>query len=235
MKRIACAILVALVLGSLSCKPRASESGAPKFERVVPKAEGVPSDTSGGSEQAPAVDLAPLKAAVDASPDDPTARFGYMVGLRRAGRFVDALDQARILAKMKGDNPFVSVAHLNFSEIVLDDLPQGTELQSGLVKEAMDGLWIALGWEPESVPAHLALGRLALLAKDDNKALHHLSIALTVTEIGYQLRTDMAEIYLKRGDKGKARAHLEVARDLAEKAKDAPALRRIRALLRETS
>jgi thioredoxin-like negative regulator of GroEL len=92
---------------------------------------------------------------------------------------------------------------------------------------------IGLQKDPSSVPSHLALGRLALESGDDQTALHELSIAITATEIGYELRMRMAEIYISQNDKEKARAHLNVAKTLAQEANDRTALRRINALLRQ--
>jgi Flp pilus assembly protein TadD len=93
-------------------------------------------------------------------------------------------------------------------------------------------LWIGLGWEPESIPAHLALGRLALEAGDYDKALHHLSIAQSVMEIGYELRTSIAKIYIDRDEPDRARVQLGEALALAEKAEDTGAIQSINALLR---
>jgi len=226
-------ILIAAVLSLLvsmpACDGGAQETDEPSYERVLPPMADLPPSVVEGERQA--VDIEPFRAAVDENPDDPGARLIYLSELRRAGEPMEAIEQARIIAGIEGDVLYKSVAYQNIAEIVLDELPSDYPGREELVREAMDGLWIALGYEPESVPAHLALGRLALEAGDDDKALHHLSIALTVTEIGYELRMRMAEICIRRGDGEKARAHLEVARRLAEEAEDRRALRMIRRML----
>jgi tetratricopeptide (TPR) repeat protein len=211
----------------LSCSNKPVESTEPEYQRVVPETAGQPStappDLAG---------LDSLKLQIEANPDDPDMRFLYLVSLVDAKMYTDALEQARTLGAMGGDNQYKGIAWMNFAQIVLDDIPQDDPNRSGLVRKAMDGLWIALGWEPESIPAHLALGRLALEAGDDDKALHHLSIALAVTEIGYQLRARIAEIYIRRNEPDRARVHLEKALTLANEAEDSDAVRTINGLIR---
>jgi len=190
--------------------------------------EAPPEETPGGGHE---VDLDTLKNAVESEPDNPHARFVYMTGLERSGQYKEALEQCRILGDMDGDNPYKSVAYLNFGTIVLDDIPSDDPDRAALVQEAIDFLWIGLGMEPESIPAHRVIGLLALESGDNDRALHHLAIALSATEIGYEARISMAEIYIERGDNVKAREHLEVALELAVEAEDHPAETRIKRLL----
>ncbi|MCX6646896.1 MAG: hypothetical protein NTY09_11185 [bacterium] len=211
----------------LSCNNRPVESTEPEYQRVIPESAGQP--TTAPPDLAA---LDSLKSQVETNPDDPDMRFAYLVSLVEAKMYTDALEQARTLGAMGGNNQYKGIAYLNFAQIVLDDIPQDDPNRSGLVREAMDGLWIALGWEPESIPSHLALGRLALEAGDDDKALHHLSIALAVTEIGYQLRTRIAEIYIRRNEPDRARVHLDKALTLAEEAEDTGAVRTINGMIR---
>ena len=201
------------------------EIDEPEYEQVIP-----PTDMPELEDAEYSVDLDPLRAAVAQNPDDRDARFTYMIALRRSGQTMDALEQARNLGEVSSDNDYISLAWLEFAQMVLDDIPADEADRAALVQEAIDGMWIALGYEPSSIPGHLALGRLALEAGDDDKALHHLSIALTVTEIGYELRMKMAELYIEREDFEHARAHLDAAESLADEADDRNALREIRRL-----
>jgi tetratricopeptide (TPR) repeat protein len=230
MKRtllISVGLILMLALGVIAipaCGGR-EESNEPEYEQVLPPTD-MP-EVEGGEYT---VDLDALRAAVDENPDDRDARFAYMIALRRSGEIMDALDQARILGEVSADNDYISIARLEFAQMVLDDVPADYPDRAALVQEAIDGMWIGLGYEPASIPGHLALGRLALEAGDYDRALHHLSIALTVMEIGYELRMKMAEIYIEREDYEHARAHLDAAESLAEEADDRNALREIHRL-----
>ncbi len=224
-------ILLIFILPICSCNQYDSGSDKPSYVLGGAESDEFPPEATSGESNAP--DMEMLENAYKSDPDDPGTVFMWMNALRRAGRINEALDQARILAELEENNPFKSVARLNFADMVLDDIPMDEPGRDELVVEAMDGLWIALGWEPESVPAHKALGRLALEAGDNDKALHHLAIALAVTEIGYELRADMAEIYIGKEDYEKARAHLEIARELADEADNTQAQRRIGTLMRK--
>jgi hypothetical protein len=210
----------------LSCSSKPAGSAEPEYQRVIPESAGQPTtappDLAG---------LDSLKSQVEANPDDPDMRFAYLVSLTEAKMYPDALEQARTLGAMGGNNQYKGIAFMNFAEIVLDDIPQDDPNRAALVQEAMDGLWISLGWEPESIPAHLALGRLALEAGDDDKALHHLAIALAVIEIGYKLRTRIAEIYVIHNEPDRARVQLEKALSLAEEAQDNDAVRTINGMI----
>ncbi len=230
MKRILTALLTLIILASvISCERERDEGDEIEFERVIAPASDVPEFQE--TNEPPTVDLAPLLDAVQANPDDPDARLRYLSGLRIAGNTREALEQARILADMEGAELYKSVAWLNFAEIVLDEIPEDAPDRNDLLQEAMDGMWIALGWEPESIPAHRVMGRLALETGDEDRALHHLAIALSAVEIGYELRVRMAKIYIERDDFEKARAHLEAALDLAEQAEDSRAVREINRLM----
>lgn len=222
-------LIVAAILSIVSCSSESSEPDSPDFERIIPETGDENSQPDPGL---PEPDLDYFIGQVNANPDDPGIRFAYLTSLVNAEDFPEALEQARILGGMGGENPFRSIAYLNFAQIVLDNIPEDDPGRVELVIEAMDGLWIALGWEPESIPAHKALGRLALESGDDEKALHHLSIVLSVTEIGYELRTSMAEIYIERGEPDRARVHLEEALILAEEAEETGAVRSINRMLR---
>jgi len=211
-----------LLFMTAGCNPDDDENAEPDYRLAVPPAEVTMPEED--SDPAPPPDLTGFEAALEADPDDTSARFSYMTGLMRSGRIDESLEQARILAVAEGDNPFRSIASLNFANMVLDEVPDDDPEREDLLSEAMDLMWTALGWEPESIPGHLAYGRLALETGDNEKALHHLSIALTVMEIGYELRINMAEIFIEREDFEKAGAHLEVAGELAEEAEDSEAM-----------
>jgi tetratricopeptide (TPR) repeat protein len=232
MKNTPLVILILLFLALLStgCPGRGQQSQEPEYEKIIPPMDEGFNVESESASVVP-VDIAPYEQAVNADPENPDARFSYMVELRTAGMIKEALEQAKILADMEGENPYKSIAEINIAEMVLDDLPSDDPDRPALVQDAMDRLWIALGYEPESVPAHLMLGRLALEAGDNEKALHHLAIALTGTEIGYELRMKMAEIYISEGETDKAREHLEVAKGLAEEAGDNQAVSEINRML----
>lgn len=214
---------------ALSCTGNQAGSPGPEYRQIVPEVE---DENPTPPADLVTVDIERVREQVAANPDDPDARFTYLVSLVGAGIYTEALDQARILGSMGGTNPYRSIAWLNFAQIILNDIAPDDPDRSELVQEAIDGLWIALGWEPESIPAHLALGRLALEAGDDDKALHHLSIVLSVTEIGYELRTEIAKIYKERNENDRARVQLEEALPLAEEAEDRDAVRTINDLLR---
>lgn len=217
-------LLIACIFAFSACGGREEEPEEVEYELVLPPTD-MP-EVEGDGEYS--VDLEPLREAVEEDPLDKDARFTWMLALRRSGQTMDALEQARTLAEMDDENPYITVAWLNFAQMVLDEIPVDHSEKNRLVEEAMDGMWTALGYEPGSVPGHRALGRLALEAGDYDKALHHLSIALSVTEIGYELRMRMAEIYIEREDFEKAGAHLDAAESLAEEAEDSEALRKIR-------
>jgi tetratricopeptide (TPR) repeat protein len=230
MKHVCALFLIfAVVMPLWSCSNETVDADVPEFERIIPEPGGddLPLDPNRAGS-----DLDNLRRDVDEHPDDPNVRFAFLVALKLAEMYAEALEQARILGEMEGVNPLKGIAYLNFADIVLHNVPLDAPDRADLVSEAMDGLWIALGWEPESIPAHNALGRLALEAGDYDKAVHHLSIVLTVTEIGYELRTSLAEIFIEREDIDKARAHLVEALLLAEEAEDDDAVRKINGLLR---
>ncbi len=214
--------VLCMLFTSIGCDPGTDENGEPEYQLAVPPAEVEMPDEN--ADPPPPPDLTEFEAALEADPDDIHARFAYMTGLQRSGRINEGLEQARILLAVEGDDTYRSVASLNFARMVLEDVTEDDAGRTELITEAMDLMWIALGWEPESVPGHLAYGRLALEAGDDDKALHHLAIALSVTEIGYELRIKMAELYIERDDMDKANVHLEVAQELAEEADDNAAL-----------
>jgi len=228
MKRFALFLVLVACVAAFACG-RAEESPEPAFERIAPPAADIPSEPSRDPSHLP--DLEALQLSIQAEPENVFVRFEYLAALDRLDMVDEAFEQARRLAAIEEDNPLRGLAYLNLAKMVLDDIPGDAPNRSELVEEAVGGLWIALGFEPESIPAHLALGRLSLEAGDYDTALHHLSIALSVTEIGYELRIRMAEIYIEREDNDKARAHLEAARRLAEEAEDRNAMRRIDRLL----
>jgi len=224
-------VIAAMAIILTSCGGNKNSSGESASEINMGDAEEAPpEETSGGGHE---VDLDILKKAVESEPDIPHARFVYMTGLERSGQYKEALEQCRILGDMDSDNPYKSVAYLNFGTIILDDVPKDDPDRAALVQEAIDYLWIGLGMEPESIPAHRVIGLLALESGDKDRALHHLAIALSSTEIGYEARISMAEIYIERGDNVKAREHLEVALELAVEAEDHSAETRIKGLLRQ--
>ncbi len=230
MKHVCALFLIfAVVMPLWSCSNDTVDADVPEFERIIPEPSG---DDPPLDPNRAGPDLDTLRRDVDEHPDDPNVRYAFLVALGLAEMYAEALEQARILGAMDGDNPLKGIAYLNFADIVLNNIPLDAPDRADLVSEAMDGLWIALGWEPESIPAHNALGRLALEAGDNDKVVHHLSIVLTVTEIGYELRTSLAEIFIEREDIEKARAHLDEALLLAEQAEDEDAVRKINGLLR---
>jgi tetratricopeptide (TPR) repeat protein len=206
------------------------EENQPGSEQIIPPSQDVPEKPA--ENPSLLADIESLQTSVQAAPEDASVRFQYVTALNRGGRYEDALQQVRELVAISGDNPFLGVAYLNFAGIVLDKIPADAPDRPALVNEAVEGMKIAVQKDPSSVPSHLALGRLALESGDDDTALHELSIALAATEIGYELRIRMAEIYIARRDREKARSHLDVARTLAQEAGDRAALRRINGLLR---
>jgi tetratricopeptide (TPR) repeat protein len=212
-----------------SCGCGGEKETEPEYERLIPPATDVPSEPAQNPSLLPDLDALQLSVAME--PENAFVRFEYLSALDQLGKTQEAIEEARALAAIEEDNPFRAVAYLNLAEMVLNDLPADAANRSELVKEGMDALWKGLGEEPGSVPMHLALGRLALEDKDYDRALHHLAIALAATEIGYELRIRMAEIYIEREDYGKARAHLEAARELAEEAQDREAVRKINGLM----
>lgn len=231
MKRIFITLFIVLTaVMALSCAGKVEEDTEPEYELIIPPMT-EEFDVDAANADVVPVDLAPCEDAIATDPENPDLRFAYMVELRTAGMTVEAMEQAKILVEMEGENPYSSIAYLNYAEMVLDELPSDAPGRSEMMEEAMAGMWVALGWEPESVPAHLTLGRLALEAGDKEKALHHLSITLTAIEIGYELRIRMAEIYIVQGEIENAREHLEVARHLAEDAENNDAVRVIDGML----
>lgn len=200
---------------------------AAEFSRLRP--EDVESIEEGPVPEVIAPDLDEMRENVENNPDNPTYRFEYMTALYGNGRVEEALEQAYALAEIKNENPFLGVAYLNIAEMVLD-LPRDTPEREEQIREAMDGLWVSLGMEPSSIPMHRLYGELALEVGGNEKAIHHLSIALTVVEIGYKLRTRLAGIYIERDETQKAAAHLDAAYDLAVEADDEQYVRRIHQL-----
>jgi len=212
----------------ISCGGDENSTEEPVFELAVGEEEGTEADNSGTASYE--VDLEIMKEAVDSEPGNPDANFIYMTGLLRAGEYFDTLEQCRILAELEGENPYLTVAYLNFGTVVLDHIPRDAPDREALLTEAIDYLWIGLGMEPESIPAHRLLGLLAMESGDHERALHHLAIALSATEIGYTARADMAAVYIEREDFKKAREHLDIAFGLATEADDRAAVGRIRNL-----
>ncbi len=227
MERYIITLLICLLTIIISgCKSDVRTETGPAFEKLAGEVEDLPEE----SESVPP-DLAPLERAVLDDPDSPDARFIYMTGLQRSGDIPAALEQARALIAMEGNHPFKGVAYLNFAYMVLDDLVPDDPSRNELLREAYDGLWIALGIEPESIPAHTAFGRVAIELGEDDSAAHHLSIALSVTEIGYLLRLELGRIFIDKSDTEKARVHLETAYALASEADDRDAMRNIETLI----
>ena len=225
------AIIIALTALLFLPSCRHPQTNQPKSELMIPPSQDVPEKPA--ENPSLLADLESLQSSVQAAPEDSAIRFRYVTALNRAGEYDEALQQVRELVAIPGDNLFMSVAYLNFAEIVLDKIPADAPNHAQLLNEAIEGMKVGLQKDPSSVPSHLALGRLALKSGDDQTALHELSIALAATEIGYELRMRMAEIYISRNDREKARAHLDVAKPLAQEAGDRAALRRINTLLRQ--
>jgi len=223
-------MLAACIMG-IGCRPRETTPQT-QAQRVLPPSVDVPESP----EENPALlaDINALQISVQTEPDDVFVRFQYLTALDRAGRYDEALDQARTLGAVQENNPYRAAAYLNFAHIVLDKISPDDPRRPELVSEAIQDIQVALADEPGSVPSHLALGRLALGVGDKDSALHQLAITLAASEIGYQLRMRMAEIYIERGDFAKARAHLEAAKPLAQAANDRQAVRQINRLLSQT-
>ena len=224
MTRLINIIAVLVLFSAFGCK----HSPAPvrtHSERVLPPSSDMPESPEQGS--VPLVDLTILETSVQAAPEDTSLRFTYLTALDRAGKHDEALAQARALGGIQQHNPYQGAAYLTFARIVLDDIPKNDPTRPDLLKEAIDHINVALQTEPGSVPDQIALGRLALETGDKDTALHHLAIAATATEIGYKLRIQMAEIYIEKKDFEKARAHLEMAKPLAQQAGDKAAVSRI--------
>ena len=222
--------LFSLFLLSVSIISARCGEGKTPVQRVVPPAQVGPESLVESSSFMPDIDS--LQASVQTEPENTLYRFQLLTALDRAGRYQEAIEEARQLGTMEKNNPYRSAALLNFASIVLDKLPQDAPDRPALLSEAKKGMEIALEEDPSSVPAHIVFGRVCLETGDHDLALHHLAIALAVTEIGYQLRIRMAEIYIQKGDLPKARAHLEKAKLLAQEAHDREALRKIASLLR---
>ncbi len=225
-------IFVVAIFAMIGCNGADDQDTGPEFHRVLPPVDEIPSGDSAEPPDQP--DLDTLHQAVLDSPEDALSRFIYMNALDRAGRTDEALEQARQLGEMVERNPFRAVAYLNLARMVLDDVPEDAPNRSELVAEAIEGLNVTLELEPANIPAHKTLGILALETEDYDTALHHLAIALSVVEIGYELRIRMAEIYIEREDFEKAQAHLEAAKPLAEEEEDREAVRRIDSLMSRT-
>lgn len=181
------------------------------------------------------LDVESLQKSVAAEPENLMMRFNLLAALDREQRYEEALEEARHLASIEENNPYLNAASLNFASLVLDKLPHDRPDRASLLNEALAFTKTALEFDPGSVPLHLAFGRLGLEIGNENLGLHHLSIALAGSEIGYKLRIRMAEIYIQRNDFPKARAHLQEAKALAEAANDKKAVKKINALLRRAS
>ena len=229
MKIFAWLLIFFLPLATLMCRGEEKSAG-PEIKRVLLEDTETVKNTP--AETPPAPDIDAYKLSVETESENVLYRFQYMTALDQAGKTDDAIDQAYKLAAIEKDNPFRGVAYLNIANWVLK-LPADAPDREKKIRDAIDGLWIALGMEPSSIPAHLALGKLALEIGDNDKALHHLSIALSATEIGYQLRVRMAEIYIEKKEYDKAREHLEVAKELAEKNNDREYTEKINNLMKK--
>jgi len=221
-------VLAIAVVLTAGC-PREQSASKPLFQRVLPPSP----DSSQTGEEAvvPEQDLIAMQSSVQADPENLFLRFDLLVALDHAGRYNEALDQARAIGAVQTDNPLLSVAYLNFATIVLDKIPADDPDRPALLTEAIEGMNKALQDDPGSVPGQIAMGRLALETGDNDSALHHLSIALAATEIGYKLRMKMAQIYIEKQDYAKARAHLDAAKVLAQEANDRAAVRQIGRLM----
>jgi len=216
MKKIVYAILVILLATALSCSGKEIVEETVEFERVIPAAEGVPEGDTAEGLYTP--DPAEYEAALQGNMEDMDLRFGYMIALRRSGRIDEALEQVRIVVNAEGDNQLRVPASLNFAEMVLDEMDTDDPDRDALLHEGIDMMYVALGYEMESVASHKMMGRLLLETGQEEAALHFLSIALTVTEIGYELRMRMAEIYEGMGEYDRAWLHLQAAMSIAEEA-----------------
>jgi tetratricopeptide (TPR) repeat protein len=226
---IVLSIIFASLLVLAGCPAKKAEEKENDYERVLPPTPDVTEES--GFEERPQENIDDLRNAVEADPGDVFARFDLLNALERSDMTDEALGQARALGALEEGNPFRAVAYLKLARLVLDKMPADAPNRAELVQEAIDGLGTALVLEPSNIPAHEALGRLALEKGDNDSALNHLAIALSVTEIGYELRIRMAQIYIDQGDKEKARAHLEAAKPLAEEAQDNEAVREIERLM----
>ncbi|MFH1675631.1 MAG: hypothetical protein ABIC40_01315 [bacterium] len=229
MRIFACLLILLLPLMTLACHGE-KKNPEPEIKRILPEDYETVQNTPPETPNAP--DIEAYKLSVETEPENVLYRFQYMTALDQVDKTAEAIDQAYKLAAIEKDNPFRGVAYLNIADWVLK-LPADAPDRDKKIKDAMDGLWIALGMDPSSIPAHLALGKLALEIGDNDKALHHLSIALSATEIGYPLRAGMAEIYIGKKEYDKAREHLEVAKKLAEKENDREYINKINDLMRK--
>jgi tetratricopeptide (TPR) repeat protein len=223
---IAFTLILVLATWFIGCKP-SSKSDIPKVDRMLPPA-GNTSEVQPSGGYIP--DLATFQSSVQASPDDVFLRFDYMSALKDAEKYDEALDQARTLGALE-KNPLRGPAYLNFAQIVLEKIPADDPRRPELIKEATTYIKIAVDEEPGSIPAHITLGKLALESGDPDTAIHNLSIALAAVEIGYELRMQLAEAYINKGEGAKARPILEMAKSLASDAKDKKAVRKINGLM----
>jgi len=222
-------LIIFAVFVSLACPGNNAGNNDDDYERIVPP---VPDEVDESAvEEEPEWLLEELKRQVEEKENEPFVMFNYLNQLERANKIDEAMEFARELGKIEVANPFRAVTYLKFARMVLDKVPLDVSNREELVEEAIDGLNTALLLEPSNIPVHEAMGRLMLEKGEYDKALEHLSIALTVLEIGYNLRIEMAKIYIERNMPSKAKAHLEAAKPLAQEADDTDALREINALL----
>ena len=226
--------IFSLCYAAIGCNDKQEQTPEPEFERVIPPEADAPAGGQGASEFMEEPEDAPgFTEYVEETPDDIFIMFDRLNSLHREGRIEEALETARELGAVEENNPFRAVAYLKLARIILDDLPADSGNRAELVEEGIEGLLIAISLEPANIPAHEAFGKLSFEAGDNDTALHHLAIALTVKEIGYELRIRMAEVYIEREDFDKAQAHLEAAKPLAEEAEDNDAVRQINGLMSE--
>lgn len=227
MKKISW-IFILLLTFIFGCNSGDNEK-EPEVERVIPPPFENPIES--GENPNPEIDLESLRAAAEKTPADVSAIFSYMVGLKSAGKIDDAIEQAKRLGAIEKENPYRAVAYLNLAEMILKKIESGAGNQDELIAEGIKGIEIAIEEEPSNVPARLAYGKLLRESGRVDEAIHQFSIVLAANEVGYEIRVWIAENYIEKGEKEKAKSHLEVALQLAEKDGNTELVKKIKGLL----
>ncbi|PIE19872.1 MAG: hypothetical protein CSA65_00670 [Proteobacteria bacterium] len=124
-----------------------------------------------------------LERALASRPDDPQLRFAYAAALERAGRWRDAIAQAKRLLK---ESPRMAVAH-NFIGYTLAD--RGREL-----RRAERALHTALGLEPGRAYIIDSLGWLSYRRGDLAEALRRLEIAARLAPREAEIAAHLGEV-----------------------------------------